>query len=89
MKKFKKRREHFQTYKKKLDENSDSKTEFELFMNVMTDKGKPSLGRYIQREYVDKIMTYGYVLVCKYSFNWVLNLFILLYFLSCSHAPLV
>ncbi len=52
-----------------MDENSDSKTEFELFMNIMTDKEKPSLGRYIQREYVEKIMTYGYVLVCKYFFN--------------------
>jgi hypothetical protein len=69
LKKFNKRKEQFQTYKKKLDENSDSKTEFELFMNIMTDKEKPSLGRYIQREYVEKIMTYGYVLVCKYFFN--------------------
>ena len=70
LKKFKKRKEKFHIYKKKLDENLSNeedtcnlRSEFELFMNIQIDKEKPRLGRYIHREYVEKIMTYGYVLV--------------------------
>lgn len=39
------------------------KKDFHLFVNLTLERKKPKLGRNIQREYMEKVIMYGYVMV--------------------------
>jgi hypothetical protein len=45
------------------------KTNFQIFVNVTLERKKPKLGRNIQREYMEKVLMYGYVMVNKFNEN--------------------
>ena len=39
------------------------KNKFQVFVNVTVERKKPKMGRYIPKEYMEKLMMYGYVMV--------------------------
>ncbi len=66
----------FKTYKTKLNElfnngvdNDDDDTmklfkrKLKLYISLTVERKKPKYGRNIQREYMEKVMMYGYVMV--------------------------